>query len=307
MLSRKQILSAMAGVAMMAMPVTALAKHRGDNYNPRPYAYHDRGFHNGWAQHRLATAEPSFNPHRYYAEPRVAPNWYGRNDNQGARRYWAEPRPIGWNNNQEPRRYWAQPQPTGWNNGYPPSWNRNYQCDDDGDGDSCRWTNNYGSQYWQNNGGYNYGAPYSWYQAQPPANLGIAQQRAWLINRRQRAMGIIARMRARGDNRGANRMLGVVRGLDQRIASLNRRIGYNGNPGYAPAAYGPSAFAPNAAYGQGVNYPASSPLSALLTGAAPYYGNSNYGNASQYYGNTAYGSPTTNALVAALPLLLGAH
>jgi hypothetical protein len=289
MLSRKQILSAMAGVAMLAVPVSALAKHHDDTYNPRPYAYHDQGFHKGWAKQRLAAAEPAPIAHRYQAAPRVAPKWYGRNYDEGPRRYWAEPRPIGWNN------------------GYQPGWDRNYRCDADGDGDDCRWTNNSGPQYWQNNGGYDYGAPYSWYDAQPRAKLGIAQQRAWLINRREHAMGIIARMRARGDSRGANRMVGIVRNLDQRIAMRNRQMGYNGFSGYAPAAYGPSAFAPDAGYGPAANYPASAPLSGLLSGAAPYYGNGNYGNANAYYGNGAYGSPTTDALVAALPLLLGPH
>jgi len=287
MLSRKQILSAMAGVAMMAMPVSALAKHHDDNNNPRPNAYRAQSIHNGWDKHRLAAAEPVAIAHRYYAEPRVAPTWYGHNYNQGPGHYWAEPRPIAWN-------------------GYQPGWDRNYRCD--AGGYSCQWANNNGSQYWQNNGGYNYGAPYSWYEAQPPANMGIEQQRAWLISRRERAMGIIARMRARGDSRGANRMVGIVRNLDQRIASLNRQMGYGGgSSGYAPATYGPSAFAPNAGYGPAANYPASAPLSSLLTGGAPFLGNGNYANANPSYGNSAYGSPTTNALVSALPLLLGAH
>jgi len=298
MLSRKQILSAMAGVAMMAMPVSALAKHHDDNNNPRQYAQHNQGFHSGGTDRRLAAAEPVSIAHRYYAEPRLAPTWYGRNYNQGSGRYWAE--------NQGSRRDWAEPQPISWNNGYQPGWDRNYRCD--AGGYSCQWANNNGSQYWQNNGGYDYGAPYSWYEAQPPGNSSLAQQRAWLINRRERAIALIARMHARGDSRGANRVVSIVRALDQRIAVLNRQLGYSGGgySGYAPAAYGPSAYEPNAGYGQGANYPSASPLSSLLTGGAPFLGNNNYGNASQY-GNAAYGSPTTNALVAALPLLLGPH
>ncbi|MGH7837859.1 MAG: hypothetical protein ACREQC_08555 [Candidatus Binataceae bacterium] len=294
MLSRKQLLSAMAGLAMLAMPVSALAKHHDDGSNPRPYAWHDQGRHNGWAKHQFAAAAPVALARPYYAKPRIARTWDGPNYNQRASRYWATPQPIGYHRAcdndgddcglapNRPANYWQ------------PGWDRNYHCG--ADGDDCHWNNNYGPQYWQNNGGYDYGAPYSWYEAQPPANSSLAQQRTWLITRRQRAMGIIARMRARGDSRGAARMVSVVNALDTRIASLNRQLGYSPYSGYAPTAdYGPAA-----------NYP-TSPLSSLLTGATPYYGNANYGNSNPYYGNTSYGDPTTNALVSVLPLLLGPH
>jgi hypothetical protein len=50
MTKRKNILAAMVGLAMLAMPVSALAKdHHGGNWNnPRPQAWHDQGKHNGW-------------------------------------------------------------------------------------------------------------------------------------------------------------------------------------------------------------------------------------------------------------------
>jgi hypothetical protein len=111
-------------------------------------------------------------------------------------------------------------------------------------------------------------------------------------------MVIIARMRARGDSRGADRMVSIVQALNQRIASINRRLGYRAYSGFAPT----SAYDP-------LNYQSSS-LSPLLTGAAPYYGNSNpyYGNPNAYGNNTGYyGNPTTDALVSALPMLFGAH
>jgi hypothetical protein len=51
MTTRKNILVAMVGLAMLAMPVRALAgdHHHGDwDDNPRPQAWHDQGWHNGW-------------------------------------------------------------------------------------------------------------------------------------------------------------------------------------------------------------------------------------------------------------------
>jgi hypothetical protein len=71
MLSRKQILAAMAGLAMMAVPISALAKHHDDFNNQRPQAWHDRGFHNGEAKRQFVPAMPARLAHPYIAEPRV--------------------------------------------------------------------------------------------------------------------------------------------------------------------------------------------------------------------------------------------
>lgn len=51
MTTRKNILAAMVGLAMLAMPVRALAgdhHHRDWDDNPRPQTWHDQGWHNGW-------------------------------------------------------------------------------------------------------------------------------------------------------------------------------------------------------------------------------------------------------------------
>ena len=50
MTTRKSILAAIVGLAMLAMPVRALAgDHHHGNWddNPRPQAWHDQGWHNG--------------------------------------------------------------------------------------------------------------------------------------------------------------------------------------------------------------------------------------------------------------------
>jgi hypothetical protein len=282
MLSCKQILSAMAGLVMIAIPVSALAKHPDDGNNPRTYARHGQVFHNGWAKHQSAGEAPPSLAHRHYGEPRVAPTWDGHNYSPPSERYSFAPQPIGWADGD--RHEWDD----GGHKWRHHNWDDNYTCDDDGD--NCHWNNDSGSRYWQNNGGYNYGAPYSWYEGPPPAGANLVQQRAWLINRRQHAMALIAQMRARGDSRGANRVVSIVRALNSRIASINRQLGYNSYSG----------FAPSATYGPPFNYPGASPL---LTGAVPDYGNSN-----PYLGSTAYtGNPTTETLVSMLPLLLGAH
>ena len=258
------------------------SKHPDDGNSALSYAWHDQGYHNGWVKRQAATETLPPIAHRYYGEPRVAQTGYGHNYNPPSERYSAAPQPIGWADGD--RHDWDD-EGRQWRHR---DWDDNYTCDDDGD--NCHWNSDYGSRYWQNNGGYNYGAPYSWYEGQPPAGANLVQQRAWLITRRQRAMVLIAQMRSRGDRRGANRMVSIVRALNGRIASINRQLGYNPYSGYAPSA----------TYGPPVNYPGASPL---LTGAAPYHGNSN-----PYLGDTAYtGNPTTDALVSMLPILLGPH
>jgi len=302
MLSHQKILSAMAGLTMLVLPVSAFAGHHNDRVDQgprgggfqhaahqggfqRPFAPHDQGFHNGWAKHQVGPA-PFVNNGRYWATPRVAQtwpvgqNWYDRHED--------------WDENHHGRDYWARPNQ--WNDGDRDDWGRrNYQCD--ADGDDCHWNRDWGNRYWRNNGGYNYGAPYSWYDESAPAGYAPQQQLSWLMARRQRAMVIIAQMRARGDSRGAARMVAAVNRLDRRIGGV-RGYGYT----------------PSAAY----NYGYSAPLAPTLGGAAPYYGAPNpyygggnnpyYGGAGSYYGgNGYYGNSTTGAIVSMLPYFFGAH
>src|SRR5215472_16015433 len=54
---KKNVLSAMVGLAMFVLPANALAGHHQDwNDQPRPYAWHDQGWHRGWLKHHGAYA-----------------------------------------------------------------------------------------------------------------------------------------------------------------------------------------------------------------------------------------------------------
>ncbi len=54
MTSKKNVLSAMVGLAMLTLPAGALAghHHRDGDDNPRPFAWHDQGWHRGWLKHQ---------------------------------------------------------------------------------------------------------------------------------------------------------------------------------------------------------------------------------------------------------------
>jgi hypothetical protein len=52
MTTNRTALSAIAGIAMLVLPVSALAGHHHDrDDDPRPYAWHDQGRHRGWFKH----------------------------------------------------------------------------------------------------------------------------------------------------------------------------------------------------------------------------------------------------------------
>jgi hypothetical protein len=88
----RRLFAAFVGLAMLAMPVAAFA---GDHYHwdhPRPYAWHDRGWHNGWAK----------------------PDWWHW--------HWDDrhfDRPYAWNGYRwEPNRPWGHSFPRPWPNAY---------------------------------------------------------------------------------------------------------------------------------------------------------------------------------------------
>jgi hypothetical protein len=95
MTKRKNILAAMVGLAMLAMPVSALAKdHHGGNWNnPRPQAWHDQGNHNGWFKNHGDRDDyrPGWTGRNYYQPP----VWHHEPDRDDYRYY----RPT---RNQEP-------------------------------------------------------------------------------------------------------------------------------------------------------------------------------------------------------------
>jgi hypothetical protein len=276
MFSRKQILSAMAGVAMLTMPVSAFAGHHdGDRDDRRPFAWHDQGFHRGWEKHQIAPMGPRYGGG--YDEDRRTParGWYGRPTS----------RPYGYHR----------------------------ECDEDGD--RCGWEANapqrfyrpyaapnyrYAPGYWNEDENEDEGGSYSWYQQMPPSSYNGSQRMGWLVDRRQRALYAIARLRARHDSRGAARMVKVLNGLNQRIAVVNNpRLGYSGGYGY------------NSGYGYAPtmnNYfdPANSLGSALPYNGSYYgspYGSSYYG--SPYSNGSYYGNPTVDALSSLVVPLLG--
>lgn len=232
MFSKRNVLSAMAGLAMLAIPASAFAGHhhdKGEHNGPRPYAWHDQGWHNGWNKHG-GDYRPANNLRPYQMRatpafpliPRVAPVWHHEHENE----YVPAPR------------WWGHHEPD--DDDYPRP-----VCDEDGD--DCL---DYGGGSYQNGwGGYNYGPPVSYYDAAPPAGYGSSQQLSWLVQRRQQAYVVLARMRARGDRNAANRMLKVINNLNARIAQINR--------GSAGGYYAPTI--PQASYVPPVNPYAANP------------------------------------------------
>lgn len=75
MLSRIKVTSAMLGLAMLALPASALAGHHHDGDDQgRPYAWHDQGWHNGWAKHRdRDDFRPACQGRRYYQPQQSQP------------------------------------------------------------------------------------------------------------------------------------------------------------------------------------------------------------------------------------------
>ncbi len=268
LLVKEKIISAVAGLAMLAIPVSAFAGHRHDTFRPAPpFAPHDRGFHNGWVNHpRPLPPAPGFGRPVYHQPPSE---------------FIAVPRPIGWNNGwheeeeEEEHEHESHWRPQNW---HPQVQAPSYGCDEDGD--DCE---GYEPQYQPgyDNGSKYGGQPYSWYMTPAPSSYSADQQLSWLISRRQAAMGLIAQMRARGDSRGADRVVKrVVNPLTAQINARQRQLGYTYNTtnyGYAPTSY----TAP-------VN-----PLLGTLTGNPAYYG-------------AAANNPTLNAIAAVAPLL-GIH
>jgi len=286
LLAKGKLLSAVAGLAMMAIPVSAFAGHRHDNFQPvPPPAAHDRGFHNGWWKHPHAAPPPVMPVTRPMYRPAPVP-------------YVPAPRPVGWNNGNG-----------GWNNGWDNGWHEeekheehawhhrpenwhpmtNYVCDEDGD--DCHYVDRRSYDSSPTYGNYNQGQPYyydgqpeSWYLAPAPSNDTPDQRLSWLIARRQRAMVVVAHMRAQGDSRGAQRVVDrVVNPLSQQINLYQQKVryGYNTNSyNYAPSGY--AAPAP------------SNPLVDALA------------NNQAYYGNQPNNPINTIGAVVA-PMLLGAH
>ena len=291
LLSKAKILIAAAGLAMLAIPVTALAGHKHDDFRaPRSFAAHPQ-------------AIPFRRPVGLAPVPFARPAYH-----QPVRKIMPAPHPIAWNNGWRERAHqhlWAPaPIPAGWNNGWHEEEEEEHEhqwasprrygaCDEDGD--DCgqlhyRWRSD-DRRYYQpsyedeqdENEDYG-GEPYPWYMQSAPSSYNLMQSRYWLVSRRQRAMVVIAQLRARGDRRGADRVVKrVVNPLNAQINAIDRQSSYNYsgyNDNYSPSNY----------YGMPAN-----PLLDSLAGNSGYYG-----------GAPNSGAVALNALGAVVgPMLLG--
>ena len=205
----KRIISAVAGVVMLAIPASALAhRHdegRGGNYNNSWHnnnSWHSQGngWHQGWRDHH---------------------DWddgYGRQ----------------WHPDRDRRPVWNNP-PAAWNQ------RRYHDWDDYDRRDSQRapWA-------WANHSSWDQDSaiPYS---DQPPSFLNGAPNSRLLRQRDITALEI-NRLRARGDSRGAARLAGVMQNLNRRMRrQANGSAYYNNAPSsyYAPA---PSQYSYNPNY-----------------------------------------------------------
>jgi hypothetical protein len=218
MFSRKQILSAMAGVAMLALPVSAFA----NDWNHHHWNQHNRAVHNASVNHQFAgnasVVGSRYAANRYGWTPSVG--WNGA-PAQRAPINVASPgyRPYAWNRYHHP---WFAPA-------------QGYQG------------------YARPTYGYAPGASIGAANCNPAAYSGStpATSPGWLMTKRYNTMRTIAQLRARGDSRGAARLVPVVTALNQRIGGLNNEAGcslapasslvnavrynggsYYGNPGY---------------------------------------------------------------------------
>jgi hypothetical protein len=118
--SKKQILSALVGVAMLALPVSAFAGHHdNDWHHPQPFARHDHGLHRGWLKHQWARGDWYGTPARRafvnYGPPRSRPyawaNGYRHEcDDNGDRNEWE--------GNAPPTAYQPYAAPMGYDGGY---------------------------------------------------------------------------------------------------------------------------------------------------------------------------------------------
>jgi hypothetical protein len=216
MLFKTNLLSAFAGVAMLALPAVALAAPQNHDFKYRPTAAHDNGWHNGWSKHDRERRDDDhfrgnvrFNDRQYPPMVRVASPPHTA--------YW---HPVPYRPVPQPVYY---PQPV---RPYYPAPVANCPAPV-----ASRW---------------NYGPPISYYDSLPPAAYNPSQQVSWLLERRQQAYVVLAQMRARHDRDAANRMLGVINNLNGRIENLNRGTAYYNTPAvnYAPA---PAPYAANPA------------------------------------------------------------
>jgi hypothetical protein len=245
MIAKGLLLSVVIGLAMISLPVSGLAGHHDDTDDgPRPNAWHDHGWHNGWYKHHEDRDDEDqdeqgdehhhYHPHVRYVAP-ASPSWEHRES--------------------DPDDHYRVCDMDGDDCRIVPNREPAYSCDEDGD--DCHLVNQH---YW---GGYDYGPPVPYYESMAPSRYNIAQQRDWLIQRRLRAYQVLAKMRARHDRNAANRMLKVVNGLNARIVRDDQLISKSGYaaPVGAPYRSDPYGTPSNPNYGSA---PAANPIGGIV-------------------------------------------
>jgi hypothetical protein len=252
MLSTKKVVSAMIGLAMLALPATVLAGHHEDRgERARPYAQHDSGWHNGWFKHQEAA--PVRNGRPIWQSPVYTPaHHWSRDEDENEDQDDYRPA-YAWHHEPDADDYRPVPQ-----------WHQEPDGDD----------------YWGSN--YNYGEPPSYYDALPPTGYDASQQLSWLLQRRQAALRTLYLMRARHDSRAAGRIAQQLNNINARIRLLQggryggyappveyaapvnpyagNLFGNSYNPGYANPYYGNPGYA-NSYYG---NNPTTNLLGSLI-------------------------------------------
>src|SRR5208283_3562883 len=192
MFSKKQILSAMAAVAMLALPVSAFA----NDWNHHNWNQHNRAVHNASVNHQIAGNAPvvgsRYAANRYGWTPRAG--WNGAPAMRGPINV-ASPgySPYAWN--RYPHRWFAPASP--------------YQAYAPAYPGYARPT--YGYPPVGAMGAANCG-PSAGYSGSTPGTSP-----SWLMTKRYNTMRTIAQLRARGDSRGAARLVPTVTALNQRI------------------------------------------------------------------------------------------
>jgi len=184
MFSRKEILSALTGVAMLALPASGFAAHY-DNSNHRQ-SVRNQFFARDLNSHQYDGNRGLFAQARPY-NSRPAHPWA---------RIGGDTAPIL----RDPVNYGPAYQPNAWN-GYRRAWLPPAE----------NVAPNYGNYA---------GAPAL--GNYPSCGSTSSTSTSWLMNKRHNAMSNIARLRARGDSRGANRLVPTVTALNRRINGLGR-------------------------------------------------------------------------------------
>jgi hypothetical protein len=213
MLLKKQIVSALAGVAILALPIGAFAANYGDNNHARAFA-HGQAFRQAAVNYHIAATMASryasAHNHGQWTPPASwasTPNrpWQPNQSNNG----WVPP--SNWS-------FWHH-HPYAWNDGYIPlaPVYQPYAAPA------------YGPPV------YPYPAPsYSGYRLPGHSGYGLpgyagsslsgypgdVNNLSSLKQKRHRTMETIARLRAQGDSKGAARLVPTVTALNQRINSM---------------------------------------------------------------------------------------